>query len=275
MVTRSNPNRWRDRMPPDSAWKCRPGLDRAKRTAEQDRAAGGNHNRLVGLADGRIAHASVVLKVLPRTRRIRAYVRWYDRGRTVTRYVGEVDATTRRGNLEKAWQSIIAMGLLPTPTATTGSWASTPAVRAVMRGNRSRNTEPELALRKHLWARGLRYRVDARPLPQLRRRADVVFVGPRVAVFVDGCYWHGCPDHHRPSRKNAEFWEAKIAGNRERDAETDARLVEAGWTVLRIWEHEDPAAAAIRVEDAVLQHRQNPSAEPGVRAATSAVPLSS
>ncbi|MFD5180093.1 very short patch repair endonuclease [Nocardia sp. NPDC058379] len=166
------------------------------------------------------------------------------------------------------------MGLLPAPTDTAGSWASAPAVRAVMRGNKSRNTKPELTLRKYLWARGLRYRVDARPLPQLRRRADVVFVGARVAVFVDGCFWHGCPDHHRPSRKNAEFWEGKIADNRERDADTDVRLVEAGWTVLRIWEHEDPAAAAIRVEDAVLQHRHNPSANTVVRTTTSARPRS-
>ncbi|MDN2495880.1 very short patch repair endonuclease [Nocardia nova] len=132
-----------------------------------------------------------------------------------------------------------------------------------MRGNRRRDTRPELALRECLWARGLRYRVDARPVPQLRRRADIVFVGPRVAVFVDGCYWHGCPEHHRPARKNAKFWESKIAGNRARDAETDDRLSEAGWAVIRIWEHEDPAVAATRVEDAVLQRRSRPSCASG------------
>jgi len=108
-----------------------------------------------------------------------------------------------------------------------------------MQANRGRDTGPELALRRMLHARGLRYRVDhALPFDR-RRRADIVFTRARVAVFVDGCFWHGCPEHGTTPRTNSTFWAAKIARNRARDADTDARLAEAGWTVLRFWEHED------------------------------------
>lgn len=117
-----------------------------------------------------------------------------------------------------------------------------------MRGNRRRDTRPELAVRRLLHAAGLRYRVDFAPLPDSRRlRADIVFTRARVAVFIDGCYWHGCPEHHRPARTNAEFWSAKIAGNRERDSRSDAMLRDAGWTVMRFWEHEEPIHVAARV----------------------------
>lgn len=87
------------------------------------------------------------------------------------------------------------------------SWASNPAARAAMRGNRRRDTQPELLVRRLVHAAGLRYRVDFAPLPDRRRlRADLVFIRARVAVFVDGCFWHGCPDHHRPAKTNASFW---------------------------------------------------------------------
>lgn len=119
-----------------------------------------------------------------------------------------------------------------------------------------RDTLPELALRHRLHARGLRYRVDERPIAALRRRADVVFRGPRLAVFVDGCYWHGCPSHCRPSGKNVEWWVRKIEGNRVRDRETDSILSGAGWTVLRVWAHEDPEVAAVRVELAVVNAKR-------------------
>jgi DNA mismatch endonuclease (patch repair protein) len=124
-----------------------------------------------------------------------------------------------------------------------------------MRGNRARDTRPELLVRRAVWALGLRYRVGVRPLPSLRRTADLVFTRARVAVFVDGCYWHGCPLHYRPARRNADFWSTKIEGNRRRDAETDARLREAGWTVVRVWEHEDAEAGADRVRVAVTAPR--------------------
>lgn len=117
-----------------------------------------------------------------------------------------------------------------------------------MQGNRRRDTSPELALRRLLHAAGLRYRVDARPLKDLNRRADLVFYGRRVAVFVDGCYWHGCPEHGTVAQTNAAYWASKIGRNRERDADTNRRLREAGWTVVRVWEHEDPAIAAERVQ---------------------------
>ncbi|MDA0564661.1 very short patch repair endonuclease [Streptomonospora sp. S1-112] len=116
-----------------------------------------------------------------------------------------------------------------------------------MRGNRSRDTKPELRLRSLLHQWGLRYRVAARPLPKVRRTADIVFSKVKVAVFVDGCYWHGCPQHLRPATVNSGFWNEKIAANRARDAETNRLLREAGWTVVRVWEHEDPAEAAARV----------------------------
>lgn len=120
-----------------------------------------------------------------------------------------------------------------------------------MLGNRRRDTVPEMAVRRAVHALGLRYRVDARPLPTLNRRADLVFSGPRVAVFIDGCYWHGCPAHGRTPTTNADYWAPKIRRNQERDAETNALLTEAGWTVVRIWEHEDLVSAVDTIVRAV------------------------
>lgn len=120
-----------------------------------------------------------------------------------------------------------------------------------MQGNRSRDTAPEMAVRQLVHARGLRYRVDARPLAGTNRRADLVFRKAKVAVFVDGCFWHGCPEHLKPVRTNATFWVEKVARNKARDAETDILLLEAGWRVIRSWEHEDPAAVAERIVNAV------------------------
>lgn len=110
-----------------------------------------------------------------------------------------------------------------------------------------RDTPPERALRSALHRRGLRYRVDKAPIAGLRRRADIVFGPARVAVFVDGCFWHGCPDHVTWPKANADWWKRKIARNRERDADTNRRLAEAGWSVVRVWEHEDTEEAAERV----------------------------
>jgi DNA mismatch endonuclease (patch repair protein) len=114
-----------------------------------------------------------------------------------------------------------------------------------------RDTLPERALRSELHRRGLRFRVDRAPVKGLRSRADVVFGPARVAVYVDGCFWHSCPEHGTRPKANAEWWEQKLKRNQERDAETDRVLREHGWEVVRIWEHEDPAEAASRVEAAV------------------------
>ncbi len=127
-----------------------------------------------------------------------------------------------------------------------------------MQANRGRDTKPELALRRAVHALGLRYRVDhPLPLPGVRRRGDLVFTRARVAVFLDSCFWHSCPEHGTQPRTNADFWQAKIAGNVERDAETNHLLREAGWIVIRVWEHESPAAAATHVLTAVRGQRRN------------------
>jgi DNA mismatch endonuclease (patch repair protein) len=118
-----------------------------------------------------------------------------------------------------------------------------------------RDTKPEIELRRVLHARGLRFRVDRPVLPGVRRRADVVFGAARVAVFVDGCFWHGCPLHATWPKNNAEFWREKIETNRARDRDTDRRLEEAGWTVVRMWEHEDVGEAAERLERIVRDRR--------------------
>jgi DNA mismatch endonuclease, patch repair protein len=120
-----------------------------------------------------------------------------------------------------------------------------------MSRTRRRDTKPELELRRALHARGLRFRVDRAVLTDRRRRADIVFGPARVVVFVDGCFWHGCPDHATWPVENETFWRDKIETNRLRDRDTDERLARAGWSVVRVWEHEDPAAAADRVERVV------------------------
>ena len=139
------------------------------------------------------------------------------------------------------------------------SFASSDAVRRKMQAQRGRDTGCEIALRRQLWAMGLRYRLHIRPVPSLRREADFIFVRARVAVFVDGCFWHGCPQHGNAPRANSAYWAPKLAGNRARDVDTDLRLAAAGWLVLRFWEHCDAAAAAEAVIRAVENRRQRRS----------------
>ncbi len=117
-----------------------------------------------------------------------------------------------------------------------------------MRANRRSDTKPELALRKALHGRGLRYRKDYRiDLAAARVRPDIAFTARRVAVFVDGCFWHACPDHGSKPAANTWYWEPKLAKNVQRDRAADAALAEAGWRVVRVWEHEslDAAVAAV------------------------------
>ncbi len=130
-----------------------------------------------------------------------------------------------------------------------------------MRANRRRDTAPELAVRRELWHRGHRYLVDATPAgTSRRRRADVVLRGARIAVYVDGCSWHSCPQHLHVPKANRAWWEVKLASVVERDRRNDAELVSAGWLPVRVWEHEDPAAAVDALE--VLVHERRPAAAP-------------
>ena len=115
----------------------------------------------------------------------------------------------------------------------------------------SKDTRIELALRSRLHRRGLRFRVHGKPLAGLMRTADIVFSRPRVAVYLDGCFWHGCPEHLLWPHANGGYWREKIVTNRRRDADTDGRLAAAGWQALRVWEHEDLDLAADRIVAAV------------------------
>lgn len=113
---------------------------------------------------------------------------------------------------------------------------------------RRADTKPEVALRSALHAAGLRFRKDLRlTLGEVKPRPDVVFTRAKVAVFVDGCFWHSCPEHGRTPRQNLAYWGPKLAGNAARDAVNDRVLSEAGWRVVRVWEHEPTAEAAERV----------------------------
>lgn len=129
--------------------------------------------------------------------------------------------------------------------------ATDPATSARMRAQRRRDTAPELALRRELHRRGVRYYVDRAPVKGVRRRADLVFPRRKVAVYVDGCFWHSCPQHATFPKNNAQWWAEKLAGNVTRDRDTDTRLTDAGWTVVRVWEHENPVVAANRVQEAL------------------------
>lgn len=130
------------------------------------------------------------------------------------------------------------------------SWASSEHARLTMVANKSRDTKPELALRSILHSRGLRFRVDCSPLKSVRSRADLVFSRAKIAVFVDGCFWHGCPEHFIMPKTNTDYWSTKIGNNKARDEKVNQSLATAGWTVMRFWEHEDPASAADRIEAA-------------------------
>ncbi len=136
------------------------------------------------------------------------------------------------------------------------SWASSDAVRKVMQANRSRDTKPELAVRRVLHGMGLRYRVARPPVIGSRRSADLVFTRLKIVVFIDGCFWHGCPEHYREPKSNFDYWREKVRRNRERDIETSKFLRSEGWTVLRYWSHENAADVAEEIAQAVATRRQ-------------------
>lgn len=132
--------------------------------------------------------------------------------------------------------------------------ASSTAVSAQMRAQRERDTPREAELRRRIYAKGYRYLIHAKVVPGTRREADLAFRTSKVAVFLDGCFWHGCRDCKTIPKTNREFWRKKIDENRARDADTDRRLHEVGWISVRIWEHESLEDAVARVE-AVLPAR--------------------
>jgi len=131
-----------------------------------------------------------------------------------------------------------------------------------MKAVRQRDTKAEMEVRRRLHAMGLRYRVDYPVLESPRRRADVAFPRLRIAVFIDGCFWHGCPIHGSSPKANAEFWKRKIEANVARDRDTDERLRAKGWTVLRFWEHEDPDRVAGLIRKSVEAARRVGRFEP-------------
>lgn len=131
--------------------------------------------------------------------------------------------------------------------------ASSDAAKQRMLAIRQHGTAAELAIRSALDECGMTYKVDCPPIAGIRRRADLVFDAARVAVFVDGCFWHACPVHATWPKQNADWWRDKIETNRQRDADTDQRLAEVEWAVVRVWEHEEPAAAAARIVNAVRE----------------------
>ncbi|WP_238447094.1 very short patch repair endonuclease [Micromonospora sp. 4G55] len=132
-----------------------------------------------------------------------------------------------------------------------GPVPSSAGVSGRMQRQRRKDTQPELAIRRALHRAGLRYRIGVPVTSSRRRTIDIAFTRIKLAVFVDGCFWHGCPQHATWPKANAAWWEAKILKNRERDRETTRQLEDEGWTVIRIWEHEPAENAADRLVDVV------------------------
>lgn len=144
-----------------------------------------------------------------------------------------------------------------------------------MLGNKARDTKPELAVRRALHARGFRYRVDMRPSTQGRSRADIVFTKQKIAIFIDGCFWHGCPIHATAPKTNADYWLPKLKRNVERDLEVTSALELLGWTVLRFWEHQAAGEVVDLVEATLIARAARGRGESHVRftPATGSQPL--
>jgi DNA mismatch endonuclease (patch repair protein) len=135
-------------------------------------------------------------------------------------------------------------------------------VSRIMRANRKSNTRPELALRSALHRLGRRFRVGMQvKTDRLRVRPDIVFTRARVTVFVDGCFWHQCPDHGTSPKTNRDYWLPKLRANIARDRRIDAALTDAGWEVVHVWEHEAPELAASRI-GGLLERRYTLSSRP-------------
>lgn len=153
------------------------------------------------------------------------------------------------------------------------AWETSTETRRRMSGQRQKDTKPEIALRRELYRLGLRYQLQVRPDPKLRRRMDIVLRGAKVAVDVRGCFWHSCPAHRTMPKANAERWADKLAKNVRRDDETVALLEEKGWDVVVVWEHDDPLTMATAIAERVRARRRRPrvKASPHARPATAGV----
>jgi len=130
------------------------------------------------------------------------------------------------------------------------------AVRNVMRANRGVDTGPEIRLRSLVHKAGLRYAIDVRPEADINRRADLVFRAAKVAVFVNGCFWHGCPKHYSSPKSNKRYWSEKVRRNRARDVETRFLLKRRGWRVLVFWEHQPAQSCSERVVSVVSERKR-------------------
>ena len=146
------------------------------------------------------------------------------------------------------------------------SWATSDATRRSMQANKGRDTKPELAIRQLLHAEGFRYRVNYRPVSEIRRTADIVFTRAKVAVFIDGCFWHGCSAHYQRPVSNRDYWDEKVLRNRARDIETGSVLADRGWNVLRFWEHEVAEAVVQVIRQQLRVAREERSEAAGVKA---------
>lgn len=149
--------------------------------------------------------------------------------------------------LHPAPKPIAPAKTLPAPPA------SDPKTKQRMQRQKKESTKPEVLLRRELHGRGLRYRIDAKPVEGLQRRADIVFPSAKVAVFVHGCFWHGCSKHSRDTKSNTKWWADKIAANKRRDEDTAKVLRQHGWLPVQVWEHDPPAVAADRVASRVYR----------------------
>lgn len=165
-------------------------------------------------------------------------------GVAIARHLGEHDKVQELPVIE------------PATTRPAGRASTTTSTR--MTKQKRTGTKPELALRRELHSRGFRYRADEKPEPDIRRTADMLFRKAKVAVFLDGCFWHGCEIHSRDTKSNTLWWRDKIEANKARDAETNDLLEKRGWTVIRVWEHEPTADAADRIEAALRAKAARP-----------------
>jgi DNA mismatch endonuclease (patch repair protein) len=164
---------------------------------------------------------------------------------------GGSDGTLESGRRRKARTAYSTKGSLVTTEPARA--APGPALSSKMSRLARKHTKPELEVRRALHAAGLRYRVQY-PVPGNRRRTiDVAFTRAKLAVFIDGCFWHSCPGHGMTPTANSEWWQWKLQRNRARDRDTDQVLHQAGWTVLRFWEHESPDAVVIAVRSYVCR----------------------